>query len=203
MKVQALTRQQIVAQTTPDASQPEAIPGVLYDTLQWPIAGPAGALRFFQQNNPTPEISNVKAGRLDAGFDFKVAALGCDILAVPSSSAGVIAGALNDIELILKSNLAFFTFSINNKAWPTIPLTFAHASGGATGIINGSYTAPIDLQAGNNGIFDGGFATDGNPFIRQQAPFIVTVDAVSPRVAISANVNIRFWMRGTWYRPVV
>jgi len=203
MKVQALTRQQINAQTTPDASQPEAIPGVIFDTQQWPAAGPAGALRFFQQNNPTPESSNVAGGRLPQGFDFKVAAIGCDILIAPSSSAGVVAGAMNDIAIILKSNMAFFIFSMNNKAWPAIPLTFAHASGGEIGMINGSYTAPIDLQSGNNGIIDGGFATDGNPFIKAQAPFLVTVDCLAARVAISANCNIRFWMRGTWYRPVV
>lgn len=186
-----------------NAGEPEAIPGVLFDTLTWLAAGVPKGLKFFQQAAPATNLSNVTNGKLDAGYAFQVYSFKCDLMRVPTAgAAATAAGALNDIDLLLKSNQAFFIFSQNNKPWPAIPLTFAHASGGATGNISYTLAAPGSFQFGNSGVFDDGFTSDGSLVILPQVPFSVTVAGIDPAVALAADLVIRFNLQGTLYRPV-
>lgn len=184
------------------ATEPEAIPGILFDTLTWTAAGVPAGLKFYQQANPADNASNVQNGRLPAGWAFQVYSFKCDLLRVPTFTGNTQAGALNDIELLLKANQTYFIFSQNSKPWQPIPLTAAHATGGATGFMAASYTAPQVMQYGNNGVFDDGFTTDGSLVILPQVPFSVFVQGIQPASALAADLVIRFCMVGTWYRPV-
>lgn len=184
-------------------NQPEAIPAVLYDTLNCLAAGPAGGvLKFFQQNVPDFTLTNVQSGQLPSGYRFRIQSYGCDVLREPSVGAGITAGVLTDVARLLKTNRATFTFKINQKDYTPIPLSFAHASGGETGFMAATLTAPANLQYANNGVFSGGFQTDGALWILDKQPFGVNVDFAQPFTALSADALIRFWMRGTLYRPV-
>lgn len=187
-----------------EPNQPEAIPGVLYDTLTIPLAGPAGNfLKFYQQNNPDITVTNVQNGQLPSGYRFRVQAFLFTVLREPTFNAlnsGV--GLLTDLARVLKTNRAMFTFKINNKDYEPIPLTFAHASGGETGFTAASFTAPANFQQGNNGVFSGGFQTDGALWILDKQPFQVRVDFAAPFTALAVDTPSRFEMRGTWYRPV-
>jgi hypothetical protein len=184
------------------ASEPEAIPGMLFDTMTWLAAGQPKGLKFFQKANPASNESNVSNGKLDAGYAFQAYAFRMDLLRTPTFTANVVAGAINDLELFLKANQTFFVFSQNSKPWPAIPATAAHGTGGTTGFVAASYTAPQNMQYANNGVFDAGFETDGSLCILPQVPFSVTLAGIDPAVALAADLVIRFCIVGTWYRPV-
>lgn len=185
-------------------NQPECLPAVLYDTLNLPLAGPAGGfLKFFQQQIPDLSLTNVQGGQLPSGYRFRIQSFLCDFLREPTGSAVMTtAGVLTDIARILKTNRAFFTFKINQKDYYPIPLTFAHASGGETGFLAASFTAPFSIQYGNNGVFDDGFQTDGALWILDKQPFEVRFDFAPVFTALAVDTLTRFSMRGTLYRPV-
>lgn len=196
--------QEIINAARPqNADQPEAIPVVLYDTLQYPTTAPGTALTFFQQVAQQDEtITNVQGGTLPAGYNFKIQAFNLDLLMEPSFTGNVVAGSLTDIARFLKTNRATVQFFLNNKSYYQMPATFVHASGGETGFVAASYTAPQGYQFGNNGIFDGGFETDGALWILDKQPFKVVLSFGAGAVALSQNVNVKISMRGTLYRPV-
>lgn len=196
----------IIAAARPQsADQPEAIPAVLYDTLSYPTTAPATALKFFQQvaqQDDTLTNPLVAGGSLPAGYSFRVQGINLDILASPSFTGNVVTGTLTDIANFLKRNRATVQFFLNNKGYTPIPATFCHASGGETGFVAASYTAPQGYQFGNNGIFDGGFETDGAIWILDKQPFAVLLTFGADATALSANYNIRMNLRGTLYRPI-
>lgn len=203
-EVAPLTYEEIIGQGRPQLpNQPEAFQAVLFDTLQYPTANPAVALTFFQQNaQQDPTITNVANGNIPSGYNFRMQALNLDILAEPSFTGNAVTGTLTDIARFLKTNRATLQFKINDKEYGQIPATFAHASGGETGFVAASYTAPQGYQFGNNGIFDGGFDTDGAQWILDKQPFSVKLSFQPAAVALSQNVYVRVSMRGTLYRPV-
>lgn len=196
--------EQIIAAARPiDPNAPEAIPAVLYDTLQYSTAAPATPLKFFQQVAQQDEtLTNVQGGTLPSGYNFKIQALNLDLLMEPSFTGNVVAGTLTDIARFLKTNRATVQFFINQKGYNPVPATFVHASGGETGFVAASYTAPQGYQFGNNGIFDGGFETDGAIWIMDKQPFSVVLTFANGATALSQNVNVRMSLRGTLYRPV-
>lgn len=204
-KVKAMTDAELQKIGSPQVvGTPECFPGVLYDVQTWLLAGVPQGLQFYQdaQTSAGKAKANVFGGRLPKGFNFLVQAFLCTPMVPPTFTANTQTGVLDDLEKLLKSNQTYFTWQKNDKPWQPIPLTYAHASGGATGFMAASYTAPQVMQYANNGIFDGGFTTDDSLLILDQEPFGITIQGIQPAVALTANMALRFEMRGVWYRPV-
>lgn len=202
--VQNLTWDQIKGLARPrDPNQPEAVPGVLFDVLDYTSAATTG-LRFYQQTSNDPTISNVQNGRLPQDNAFRIASFGCDILADVSVGTGTGAGSLRDIQRLIIAGRPVFQFKTAQKDYGNIPLSFAHASGGVTGYlaIGGTAGAVADNQYANNGVFDGGFYTDNNLWIIPNTAFEVNITWASAQT-LTGNLKIRFWMAGTLYRPVL
>lgn len=201
-KVQPLTYQQLDQIASPrDPQQPEAIPFVLFDTLNLLAAG-VQSLTFFQQNSSDRTLTNVSGGQLAQGFRFRIYAYGLDVLREPSAGAGTTAGVLTDVARIVKTNRGTWTFNKSQKTYGPIPLSFCHASGGETGFLAATLTAPANLQFANNGVFSGGFSTDGAIIITDKEPFDVTINFATPFTALSADALLRAYLRGVLYRPV-
>lgn len=203
-KIEALTRQQLDAIAFPErANQPEALPWVFYDT-QLVTSGTTAQLNFFGNINADKTMSNMQSqGQLPDPQYFRVYSVLCDILQPVSFLANVGTGALADIEIMLKTQRATWQLQYSDKMWGPFPLTFAHASGGATGVAAGTWTAPQALQQGNNGIFDGGFPAGGALVIPPKTAFSAQINFAAAPTLAGGNPNVRFCLFGTLYRRVL
>lgn len=202
-----LTAAQLAAAANPvSAGQPEAQPWFLYDTQLITSASTTSA-SFFVNQNADKTMSNMEAsGQLPDPQYFIVHYVTCDILDPPIANAGHAASALgpvNDIDVLLKTQRATFTFNMSNKAYGPFPLTLCHGTGGATGNGTATYTAEASIWYGNNGIVgSGGFPFLGSLVIPPKVGFNITVSfAAAP--TLSGNLNMRIGMAGVLYRRVL
>lgn len=202
-----LTAGQLVAAANPqNAGQPEALPWFLYDT-QLITSGTTASLTFFQTVQTDKTMGNMEsAGQLPDPQYFIVHYVTCDILDPPiASAAGTAAdlGPINDIDIILKTQRAVWTFTMSNKTYGPFPLTLCHGTGGATGVAVATETAPKAVASGNNGIVgSGGFPVLGALVIPPKVGFNIKVDmAAAP--TLSGNLNVRLGLAGVLYRRVL
>jgi len=188
------------------AGQPEAMPWFLYDSQTY-TSGTTTSQTFFQTVQTDKTLGNMEsAGQLPDPQYFIVHYVTCDILSSPvASAAGTAAdaGPLNDIDLLLKAGRATFTFQMSNKNYGPFPLTLCHATGGATGIIAGTETAPKMIAQGNNGIVgSGGFPVLGALVIPPKVGFNIVTNFASAQT-LSGNIVIRLGLAGVLYRRVL
>lgn len=199
-----LTKAQLQAIADPQtAGQPEVVPWIMYDTQTFTSASTV-SLTFFQTVQTDRTLGNMQSqGQLPDPQYLVIHYVTCDILNQVSSSAGVIAGAANDVELLMKVGRPVFTLTMSDKIYGPFPLRACHSLGGATGIINGTYTAPIDLQQANNGIpGSGGYPFCGAVVIPPKVGFKLTVDW-SAAQTLTGNANIQIGLAGALYRRVL
>lgn len=204
----ALTKAQLDLLANPTAAnQPEVVPWALYDTQS--VANAAtGPFVYFQSINVDKTLSNMEGpGQLTDPQYLVVHYAACDILQVPTATA--LANEPNqaaaNIENLLKTVRATFTFNMSNKRYGPFPLTMCHATGGTTGFGYGYGTASSGTSAavvnnGNPGI--GGFPFCGALIIPPKIGFDVTI-AVSAATTLSATVQVRFVLVGALYRRVL
>lgn len=199
-----LTAAQLAAQANPvSAGQPEAIPWFLYDTQTWTDNSTTNAT-FFQTVQTDKTLGNMEsAGQLPDPQYFIVHYVTCDLLRTPTTAAGDKVGALDDIDLFLKSGRAMFTFKMSNKDYGPFPLTLCHSTGGATGVGYGTFTAEESIQQANNGIpGSGGFPFGGSIVIPPKVGFSVRVETAAA-VDMTANLSVRMGLAGVLYRRVL
>lgn len=202
-----LTAAQLAAAASPSsAGQPEALPWFLYDTQLITSAATTEA-SFFQTVQVDKTMGNMEsAGQLPDPQYFIIHYVTCDILDPPIANAGHAATALgpvNDIDVLLKTQRATFTFNMSNKTYGPFPLTLCHGTGGATGNGTATYTAEASIWYGNNGIIgSGGFPFLGSLVIPPKVGFSINVKfAAAP--TLSGNINMRIGMAGVLYRRVL
>jgi hypothetical protein len=202
-----LTAGQLAAAANPQsAGQPEAMPWFLYDT-QIITSSATTQLSFFQQVQTDKTMGNMEsAGQLPDPQYFIIHYITCDILNSPIATAGHTAAALgpvNDIDVLLKTQRATFTFNMSNKNYGPFPLTLCHGTGGATGNGTATYTAEASVWHGNNGVIgSGGFPFLGSLVIPPKVGFSIGVNfAAAP--TLSGNLNMRIGMAGVLYRRVL
>jgi hypothetical protein len=202
-----LTTGQLVNKANPQAAnQPEAMPWFLYDT-QLITSGTTSTLSFFTAVNADKTLSNMEqSGALADPQYFVLHYVTCDILDPPVANAGHAATALgpvNDIDIILKTQRATFTFNMSNKIYGPFPLSLCHSTGGATGAGTATYTAEASIWYGNNGIpGSGGFPFLGSITIPPKVGFNVTVN-MAAEPTLSGNINVRLGLAGVLYRRVL
>ncbi len=202
-----LTAAQLAQAANPSsAGQPEALPWFLYDT-QLITSATTTSATFFQTVQTDPTMGNMEsAGQLPDPQYFILHYVTCDILDPPIANAGHAASALgpvNDIDVLLKTQRATFTFQMSNKTYGPFPLTLCHGTGGATGNGTATYTAEASIWYGNNGIVgSGGFPFLGSIVIPPKVGFKFTVNfAAAP--TLSGNINMRLGLAGVLYRRVL
>jgi hypothetical protein len=195
--------QTLSAKTKPaDASLPEALPYVLYDTQTYPLAGQVADLQFFTTVNADKTLSNIETpNSLPAPQFFDIHRIFLDFLsAAPVSNAAAPAGVANDIELILKTARMTFTFTLASKVLGPIPATFLGYSGGASAQLGTTSAANTAQQA--NGSDNGGFPVNGAITLPPTQTFRLTASFQSTLVPVSQNTLLRVSFLGVLYRKV-
>lgn len=205
VKIVPKTFEQLVALSQPSSGKlPEALLWPLYSTKSY-VSGTTTKLVFFDTVESDKTLSNMEtAGSLPDPQFYEIHGMGCDILLDGSvSGANTEVGALDDVAKLILTSRSMFTLNISNKQYGPVPLTFAHASGGPTGVAFGTLTAPQGVQFANNGIFDGGWPVGGGIVIPPKVGFNVTVEWASAQTLNAGNTFIRMWMIGGLYRRVL
>jgi hypothetical protein len=205
----AMNRDELEAISNPtNANQPEVIPWQLYDT-QSIATGASTPLTFFTALNTDKTMSNMEGpGQLPDPQYFVVHYVAADILQVPTATAlaGEPNAALANVENILKTVRASWTFNMSNKRYGPFSLTMCHATGGASFSGYGYGTAANGTSAGvvNNGLIgSGGFPFGGALVIPPKIGFDVTVNfAVAPTI-VGGPINLRMSLVGSLYRRVL
>lgn len=205
-KVRAMSRAAVLAQATPPsgASQ-EAIYDQRFDTQTYPAAG-IRTLTFFSNVNADKTLSNMEAaGQFPAPQSFRIHQVTCDIFPAAaglSSSAGLVAGNVNDMQNILFQARPTWQLSISSKLYGPYSLTVLHGTGGPQGFISGTYTAPIDLQHARNETSPG-WDYCGSLTIPEQTAFSVVVNFQNTLVPIAVDHLIRVSIFGIMQRRVL
>lgn len=202
--IRTLPVQLLAGKTRPaDASLPEALPYVLYDTQTYPSAGIAH-LDFFQAVQSDKTLSNIEqAGTLPAPQFFDIWSIKLDILSTPSATtADTAAGVGNDAELILKAARATFTLTIASKTLGPMPATYL----GSSGLIRIGFDTGRAAAAGAiiqqvQGIDNGGFPIQGAITLPPTQRFAIGMDFVAA-TAVSTNTPLRVSLHGVLYRKV-
>src|SRR5712671_3932176 len=205
MRVVARTRPALARAANPQsAKEPEALPWVLYDTQAWTTALTTTQTYFTAvQNDKT--LGNMEGpGQLPDPQYFEVHYIGCDFL-LPEQFlvAAAATGPITDIIQFLFTQRGIFTFNISNKRVGPFPLSFLHASGGATGFLATNSATVGKLEYANNGIFDGGFCVGGALLIPPKVAFDITVALAGVPTLTNTPLNVRIWMAGALYRRVL
>lgn len=214
IKVVPRVRRQLTGLATPtDPSQPEALPWVLFSTRSY-VSATTTRLTFFDSVEGDKSLSNMEsAGNLPDPQFFDIQYFGFDVMIRPTvsnvaSATAVATGALDDIQQLVLQGRGFWTLNMSNKRYGPFPLSFCHASGGATGFLGGwgTYTAQAHSvkEYANNGIFDGGWCIpSGSLIIPPKVGWDVTIEWPAALTLASGNSNVRFWLGGTLYRRVL
>lgn len=201
----ALTLAELMAIVNPqEARQPEVVPAILYSQRTFLAAGSL-SLTYFDGTTADPTLDNVANGQLPSPQFFQEQQVFHTFLRTPTRTAAVAtpAGGLNDIALVLKTARGLAIHEISNKLQYKFRIQAAGPSGGEIGIINGTYTADIDLQQGNNG-WPGHspFQVNGMVVIPPQTNFTYEM-RFGVLQAIAADLPILVEIYGALYRRVL
>lgn len=193
----------------PSGDYPEALPDVLWDTIQYPAAGTAGLLNFFQNANANladPSLSNLPAGRLDTYQYFEIHRVFSNFDSVPTiTTTAAVTGIGNDVSLVLHSWRAWFNFVQAAKTLGPIKLLFAGRAGGVDPFVatEGSETSPArNIIQFADSLFNGGFPVNGQIILQPAQAFAFNIGGNGTAVAISAALNICLALMGVRHRKV-
>lgn len=206
IKIVPKTKAQLLALSNPQAAnQPEALPWVLYSTKQY-VSATTTSLTFFDKaEGGDLSLTNMEAASqiTDPKF-FEIHSIGLDILNdVTSVEALGGDGALDDVQKLVLQGRGRFQLTLSDKKFGPFPLSFLHASGGATGYGWGTIGTGESVQVANNGIFDGGYYVGGSVILPPNTGFDFTMDWPSALTLNFGNTYLRAWMFGVMHRRVL
>lgn len=184
-----------------DASQPEAVPYVLYDSQQY-ISATSTRLSFFQNVSADKTLSNMEtSGVLPSPQHFEIHRVFIDVLSRPSIGAGVATGQADDISLLFHTARATLTYTGAGKRWGPIPARFAGPSGSINTALTGTLTAPATVQGGWRD-FTGGFPINGQLVIPPMQAFLFDLDFAGAQTLVGGNTYISVGLLGVLHRRV-
>jgi hypothetical protein len=205
----ALTRDELDLLANPQqANQPEVVPWQLFDTQSIATAA-AGPFTYFTALNVDKTLCNMEGpGQLPDPQYFIVQYVAADILQIPTATAlaGEPNAALANVENLLKTCRASFTFNMSNKRYGPFSLTMCHATGGSAFSGYGYGTAANGTSAGavNNGnMGSGGFPFCGALVIPPKTGFDVTINLGAAATLVGGPINVRVSLVGQLYRRVL
>ena len=199
-----MTKSQLQAISDPQsAGQPECIPWILYDSATF-TTNSTTSMTLFQTVQTDKTLGNMQsAGQLPDPQHFLLHYVTFDVLTQVTTTSGGVAGALNDIELIMKVGRPTFTLTMADKQYGPFPLRACHALGGATGGAAGTWTAEENLSWANNGIpGGGGYPFGGAVVIPPKVGFSVRIDWAAVQVTVGSPV-CSMGLAGVLYRKVL
>jgi hypothetical protein len=186
--------------TPPSGLSTQNVPWFFYDT-QSIVSTVTNKLQFFTGSNSDKTLSNfVGANAIPSPKYFSWYSVGFDILVKPQVEADL--GPIEDVWEILSHQRATWTFTLSDKKLGPFPVRAAHASGGPTGFMSGTFAAGTMASYANNGTFDGGFVIDNAIEIPPQTDFEFVVEFAAPPTLLTTPVNIVAWLYGTLFRKV-
>jgi len=197
----------LVALSRPaNASQPEALPWVMYDTQQYAQAG-AARLTYYSSTAASltdSTLSNFANGTLETYQFFEFHREFLSFLAALSiTTTAAVTGSANDVDILHKAARGVRTLSIGQKTQGPFPVDFFGRPGGAmfAGTSEGTETAPARniIQSGET-VMNGGFPHVGAFILGPQTKMSIFLDFNS--TAISAAMNIRHAIMGVFHRRV-
>lgn len=204
------SRAQLDREANPSyADQPEVVPWNLYDTQAIANAA-AGPFVFFGAINADKSLSNMEGpGQLPDPQFLIVHYVACDLMQAPiyTAAANEPQQGLGNIDNILKTARAIFTFNMSNKRYGPYSLSMCHALGGTTGVGYGYGAAALgngqSFAVVNNGIpGSGGFPVCGAWTIPPKIGFDITIN-LAVAATLSATLQCRISLVGALYRRVL
>lgn len=199
------TAKELEAASKPaNAADLQGLPDALFDTVTYPTAGGITDLIVFDGTSLSdPTWTNVSERGLDANNWFVVERLYLQVMsAVTSTAAATVAGAVNDLNNILRVSRAVWRFTIKDKSTPWVPLHLVGCKAPIGGLVASQNTAvPTTIQMASTP------ANDGWPFARSlvippQQAFQIQIKFKAGAPAVSADTDLQFVMAGYRYRPL-
>jgi hypothetical protein len=207
MRIQVVGRsyEDLAKYGVPPQGQPEAVPWYWFDTQAFASAATAGFLNFFQAiAGADPTTTNMPmAAQFPTGEYFWPQYVTLDVLSGPTiSAAGTVVGAIDDVNRLISTTHPTIAMQLRSKQYGPWPARLAHCSGGAVGVLAGTFAPTTDIQQALNGVMDGGLCVLGLPMIPPTTRFVWSLfwNAVVTIVATPVNLVLTQW--GCHYRPV-
>lgn len=189
---------------TPQAGDLESYPDIKYDRQKFPAAGGVASLAYFTAVAGQNTTNMEAAGQFPAPqwfqpFAFCITPMAAGPSNITLGASGTNAtGIQNDWDLLTKTQLGVFNFSISRKSYGPWPLLALHGLGGAMGFFtNGSTT--LGGEQVQNGPADGGFGPQGEIVIPPNVGFKISIDLLAAQ-AISVDTIVEVAMIGRIYR---
>ena len=187
----------------------EAIAWTLYDTQLY-VDNVTTQLAFFQTTNVDRSITNMQTGGSlpDPQF-FEIYYFGADILQEVTSdvTTDVTPGAWDNVQRLILTSRAFWTFTISDKEYGPWPASLLHGTGGVQGFGFAATTVAatsLANQYGLNGPADGGFCMDGAIVIPPKVGFRLQLNwPAAVQLSGTTDVRIRTVMHGVLHRRVL
>jgi hypothetical protein len=207
LRIQAIAKsaEELRKITNPnDASQPESIPWVYYDTQNFLTASTA-AISFFAVTNADRTISNLEqAGTIPDPYYFEIEAINLDYMVRPSAGGNTAVGTLDDLAQFLYTSRSTLEFSIAGKLYLRIPCSYLHASGGPNGTaLAATLTAPNLISFAVNGIVDGGFYVGKKIVLPPKQSFQAQIIVGAASTLVTSPAPLRLSMAGVLHRRVL
>lgn len=206
------TLAQLKKMASPDAAvrgTSEAIAWTLFDTQTYDDAVTT-QLAFFQVTNTDRSITNMQTGGTlpDPQF-FEIYYFGMDVLQQVTSdvTTDVTPGAWDNIQRLMLTSRAFWTFTISDKEYGPWPASLLHGSGGVQGFGFAATTVAatsLANQYGLNGPVDGGYCMDGAIVIPPKVGFRLQLNwPAAVDLLGTVDVELRAMMHGVLHRRVL
>lgn len=201
---------QLRALTMPKAGEPEAVPWIMFSTKLYDSAATTELTFFDRAEGGSEFLTNMEAaGIFPSPKWFEVHFFGMDVALAPSTAAGGVAGAINDLHMLLKGSTQIignpiWKFTMSDKVLGPFPLASLHGMGGATGFGWGTFTAEESIQYANNGILGSGgaYPVGGTVIIQPTVGFDFKMKWPAAVTLAGGDANITAWMAGTLHRKV-
>lgn len=188
--------------TAPDGRVPEILPHYLYDTRTY-TDNSTTQLVFFQTTQTDRTLSNMKAaGQLPSPNYMQIHYICLDFwtAAMVSTSAGGVAGSLNDLAFLMYVGRPVLQLNVGDKPYGPWPALACSGLGGFSGFTAGTWTAEENLSWALNppgdGLYVGGAIT-----LAPKESFDVTIDFQAAQ-DLTADWRVRCTLVGTYYRQV-
>lgn len=201
-KIRAKPFQTVNRQAIPKSgASPEAIWHIVYDTKTY-TDNTTVTLNFFDSTNVGNKfLSNMElAGQFPAPQAFEIHGIYVDAwTALPVSTSATNTGDLNDLALLMFVGTPVWTFTLQQKAYGSYPLTTLHGTGGPTGFGWSSDGAEILQYARNEQC--PGWNYNGSITIPAQTGFQFNISWAAAQ-DVTANWLFRVSMSGILSRAV-
>lgn len=175
----------------------------MYDTQAY-VSGTTTSLTFFNAINADKTLSNARGngGTFPQNTYFEPLWVNVDFLAVNVAGANTAVGKLDDLDKLVMSGRGTLAITVGQTVLPQIPISYCHGSGGPVGATAGTWTAPVNVQFGNNGAQDSGYCVANSFTITPNSPFFCTITWAAAQTLNSTTPFIRLSIDGNWYLPI-